>query len=220
MSQPNPFLSPDLPDYLDTFYFPFLLHQKRLLWGEVGTGKTLYTALFLYYLRFIEEIPPYDITIADFGPTRVMKGQKTIGGKLTDFFPEFNYPHIPIKPPRMTATNTNEVLQACCQNCLNSIPIITNFNQNPTPVLIINDVTIYLHMGGYHTLLKAINAADTVLINGYGGNILLADYQSGISARECRMMKLLRKSFINLQTTAEFAQIMQNLFLKLKTSIS
>jgi hypothetical protein len=95
--------------------------------------------------------------------------------------------------PRLTAKTSNEVLNAAYTNFRLSYSLLKNYLQNPTKCLIINDVGIYLHLGGLNLLLKALGICETALFNAYLGKNLLHDYGSYISQREKIVLTLLRR---------------------------
>ena len=93
------------------------------------------------------------------------------------------------------------------------------YRRYPTPFLIINDVSIFLHLGGLRYLLKVLGFAQTVLINGYQGNSLLQDLGTHISARESRLMRILSRHLTSYTTSPEFAINMRKIFESLPKSI-
>ncbi len=195
-----------------------LVGHKTLLLGETNSGKTRFTYDFLYYLL---EKKPYDlgeISILEFAPTRVQDGQKVLGGTLRELLLESKlssssfwklmesvhwadhdankfHPHaIPkILTPRYSARSTQDVLKACCVNFASTEKQLQYFSRNPTKVIIINDVGIYLHLGGFALLKKVLKETETALLNAYYGTTLLKDWDSYISRREKIMLSLLSK---------------------------
>lgn len=159
-----------------------LLDRKTLILGEAGSGKTQLAATLLQELT--EEVKPEDITVIDFAPER----QGDIGGKLTD------YVHLDSKvrylspskvyTPRLTGNTPQQVLQYSEKNRENMEPLLNQFIQDSTPVLIINDVTLYLHKGEPQKILECIQQAHTILVTAYQGSKLDDDSGSGISSRE------------------------------------
>jgi len=63
-------------------------------------------------------------------------------------------------------------------------PLLYEYIQNPTEVLLINDVTLYLQAGKLETILKCIKLTKTFLATAYYGKKLVEDFGSGISMRE------------------------------------
>jgi hypothetical protein len=151
-----------------------LINHSTLFYGDINTGKTQKTAKFLDFLLSKKKVSPQKITILDFAPPmEFIEGMK-IGGKI------FNYNKDSIKcitppqekeiiPPRLNATNRKEL----CLNSLHNYRITQKFlefyNQNPTEFLLINDISIYLHLGNKNFFLNTIKKAQTFVGNTYYG---------------------------------------------------
>jgi hypothetical protein len=207
-----------------------LLNQHTLIIGEAGTGKTLFTAFFLAKLLEQRTYPLQSITILDFGPPKVLIDNKWIGGRIEDYiallspeFPKINAilqqivvlpenGRLKVRAPRISSHSMDEIFQLCLENYQITSRALLYYLNEPTPVLIINDVSIYLHLGGIHLLLAAIKKSKTALINGYAGNILLNDHESGISARESSIMRLLAHHCQYLHTDSTWANAMQTFY--------
>ena len=198
--------------------FDGIAKQKTLLLGDVNSGKTRFTFNFLCYLLNKKLCDPPEISILEFGPNRVQDRQRTIGGTLQECFHESNenilslgrlinavhwvdkeinkfQPHTTQKilTPRHSARSTQDVLVACCSNFTATQKQLLYFTHNPTKVLIINDVGIYLHLGSLSLLKKALALCKIALLNAYYGQSLLEDYGSYISRREKIMLLLLSR---------------------------
>ncbi len=106
------------------------------------------------------------------------------------------HPHIipKILTPRYSARSAQDVLNACCTNFAATQKQLIYFSRNPTKVLLINDIGIYLHLGGLRLLKKVLTVTETAILNAYYGQTLLADYGSNITRREEIMLLLLSKS--------------------------
>jgi hypothetical protein len=195
-----------------------LVGRKTLLLGETNSGKTRFTFNFLCHLLEEHSFEPTEISVLEFAPTRVQAGQTVIGGTLRDliqestpltpsFMKSINSVHwiqressdpctltpAKILTPRYSAKSTQDVLKACCVNFSATQKQLLYYIQNPTKVLIINDIGIYLHLGGLPLLKKAIGLSKTTLFNAYLGKNLLDDKGSYISRREEIMLRLLSK---------------------------
>lgn len=195
-----------------------LLSKKSLVLGESGVGKTVFSAFFI--LNCLKHsIPLSDITIMDFAPCRKNYDGRSVGGKMQEYFaelennaPEFSNEIIILndfldkknaiihgvqKPeivaPRLSAKKDVDVLR----NCLHNYKICTlefqHFLTHPTPFLVINDVGIYLHLGGLRGLLTVISQSETVLLNAYYGEKIGQDYGSYVSRREKIIFDLLAR---------------------------
>ncbi len=193
-----------------------LAGRKTLLLGETNTGKTRFTFNFLCHLLEEHSFKPTEISVLEFAPTRVQKGHIVIGGTLRDLLQEstpltpsfmklINSVHwiqressdpctvtpAKILTPRYSAKSSQDVLNACCVNFSATQKQLFFYIQNPTKVLIINDVGIYLHLGGLPLLKKTLRLSQTCLFNAYLGRNLLDDKGSYISRREEIMLLLL-----------------------------
>lgn len=196
-----------------------LTGHRSLLLGEPNTGKTLFTLRFVEFLLRSQLYTPRDISILDFAPPRtpfIRLGAVSIGGTFrellqdTSLFPPSSMkllgrvhwvgqeyetntgaPIPVIQTPRRSATNIRAVLQACCANFTATSPQLQYFITHITPVLVINDIGIYLHAGSLRTLRQAIDASEIALLNAYYGQSLRQDFGANISWREHVVLQLL-----------------------------
>ncbi len=196
-----------------------LVGHKSLVLGETNSGKTRFTFDFLCYLLEQESFPPNDISILEFAPPRIQTGRTVIGGTLREVMQEYKSfsnefrktvnsihwveqesaaPNTSTTPrilaPRYSAHSTQEVLKACFANFTATEKQLLYFSHNPTKVIIINDVGIYLHLGGLSLLKNVLALAGTALFNAYYGITFLNDWGSNISRREQIMLELLSRS--------------------------
>lgn len=159
-----------------------LLGRKTLMLGEAGSGKTQLAATLLQDL--MAEVDPEEITVIDFAPER----QGDIGGKMTDYVQldrEVRYlSPSKVYAPRLTGDTLQRVVHYAEKNRENMEPLLNQFIQESTPVLIINDVTLYLHRGENQKIVECIQNASTILVTAYQGSKLEDDSGSGISSRE------------------------------------
>jgi len=66
--------------------FESYIGHNTILYGEVNTKKTYYTASFIQFLIELKHFNPKQISILDFAPPlNIIKGIK-IGGKIKDFY--------------------------------------------------------------------------------------------------------------------------------------
>ena len=157
--------------------------MKTLIMGEVGTGKTTLTRRLLF------EAVDQDsniITVLDFAPlVQKVKGIDIGGYLLEDSHPKVKYLYSRfIKTPRLSATDSDEVIRLASYNREITESLITKFLDSPTDTLFINDASIHLQQGELRELLDAINSSSTVVANGYMGTTLTPDHGSGVSKRE------------------------------------
>jgi len=169
-----------------------ILHKRVLVLGEVGSGKTRLAA------RLLEEMMTFvsseKITVIDMAPERVGE----IGGKITDYADlaervRYLSPKI-VYTPRVTGTTREQVLHYAERNRKNIELLLNEYIQNATEILILNDVTLYLHSGELKIILKCIRLSSTFLATAYHGSKLAKDLGSGITLREKRLTKKLASS--------------------------
>jgi CO dehydrogenase nickel-insertion accessory protein CooC1 len=169
-----------------------ILGKKVLILGEAGSGKTQLAAQLLRELMML--VNPEEITVIDLAPQRVGE----IGGKLTEYVninsrvrylsPENVY------TPRLAGTSPKQVLHYAELNRKNMEPLLNRFIRNVTEVLVLNDVTLYLHSGKLETVLKCVRLANTLLATAYYGLKLAEDLGTGISSKEKQLTDKLAAS--------------------------
>ena len=162
-----------------------ILGKKILILGEAGSGKTKLAAQLLRELMML--VNTEEITVIDFAPQRVGE----IGGKLTDYMNttgEIKY-FSPknVYTPRLAGTSPKQVLRYAELNIKSMEPLFNRFIRNVTQVLVLNDITLYLHLGKLETVLKCVRLAKTFLATAYYGSKLAEDLGTGISTRERKL---------------------------------
>jgi len=183
------------PENLD---FNDLIGHHTLLYGETNTKKTFYTSKFIQFLLESENISPNDISILDFAPLSNTINTLKIGGKVQDFYEKCNScKNILFKgeiiPPRLNSSNRTELYHIACENFKKTSKILHLYKNNPTPVLIINDISLYLHVGNVKPLLEAIDKSNTFFGNSYYGSSIKRNYATLFSLREKRQIEYLIK---------------------------
>jgi hypothetical protein len=176
--------------------------HRTLLYGEINTGKTFYTAKFVQYLLEIKSVNPKDISILDFAPKLTYFNKLKIGGRIQDYYEKSvkcnNIKFIgEIIPPRLNARNKNELYTYICHNFNKIYEIIEIYKSSPTPLLIINDISLFLHLGSYKYLINTINKSDTFFGNSYYGSFISSQFSKLISIREKRKVESLIKNVEN-----------------------
>ena len=159
-----------------------ILGKKVLILGEAGSGKTKLAATLFRELMML--VNPEKITVIDFAPQRVGE----IGGKSTDYMNiaggvKYFSPK-KVYTPRLAGTSPEQVLHYAELNRKSMEPLLNRFIRNATEVLVLNDVTLYLHSGKLETVLKCVKLAKTFLATAYYGSKLAKDLGTGISSRE------------------------------------
>ncbi len=166
-----------------------IVGRKVLILGEVGSGKTPLASRLLKELMTFLDLK--EITVIDLAPQRMGE----VGGKISDYVDSIDKVRY-ISPervytPRLTGTSREQVLKYAELNRRVMEPLFNEFVQRNTKVLILNDITLYLHAGKLETVLKCMRLAETFLVTGYHGSRLAEDRGSGITAREKRLIEKL-----------------------------
>ncbi|MBS7652174.1 MAG: hypothetical protein QW638_05740 [Candidatus Bathyarchaeia archaeon] len=173
--------------------FDDLILKRTLIVGDVGVGKTRMTinllcdALSKGYSR--------DITIVDMAPGSMVYQGRKIGGCISDMIKlpggvRYLKPNR-IMAPRITASSPGELLLMVENNRKSIEPLLREFLDDPTPILFINDVSIYFQSGCYKKVFEVLEASKTFIGNGYYGGSLIFDYGTGVSKIERHLMDLL-----------------------------
>ncbi|MFW9826941.1 MAG: hypothetical protein ACFFEY_04895 [Candidatus Thorarchaeota archaeon] len=178
--------------------FDELIGYKTILYGDTNTRKTFYTSKFIQYLIELKNIQPKEISILDFAPPSLKIKDLKIGGKIEDFYEHsINCNNIYFKgdiiPPRLKAINKKELYENACKNYKKTSKILHKFTENPTSILIINDISIYLHIGSKNLLLDSIKKPTTFFGNTYYGSSIKSNFTSLFSLREKRLIEYLIK---------------------------
>lgn len=172
-----------------------ILGKKALVLGEVGAGKTTLAARLLQELMTL--VRPEKITVIDFAPEKTGE----VGGKLRDYADitggvKYLSPKN-VYTPRIAGKSPEQVLHYAELNKKNMEPLLDCFIKNATEVLVLNDVTLYLHLGELENILKCVRLAETFLATAYYGSRLVDDFRTGVSSREKRMVDKL-STFMDL----------------------
>ena len=161
-----------------------LLGKKTIIIGPLNSGKTLLLAEIVKKLT--QKGLKDEILILDFAPPRMGK----IGGKLSDyiilnkllyFYPEKVY------APRYEGKSREEVIKLAEENRRLLERYLDNAAKINRKILIINDITLYLHRGKLEKVLKLMKSKETVIITAYCGDEF-NDKGSNINLREKAMV--------------------------------
>jgi len=192
--------------FYDKFDFNRLKGVHTLIYGETNTGKTFYTAKFVQYLLEIKNLEPKKISILDFAPKLAHFNNLKIGGRIQDYYENsvkcnnINFKG-DIIPPRLNAKNKNEMYSNICHNFNKIYEIMEIYNSSPTSVLIINDISLYLHLVSNKYLINTINKSNTFFGNSYYGSSISSKFSKLISIREKKKVESLIKNVENSFTT-------------------
>jgi len=184
-----------LPSLTPWFRFQDLMGRKTLIIGEAGSGKTSLTA------RILEEAAGTrsfgEVTAIDMAPPSIVVGGLKAGGRLQEFTSAIGavkYLWDPnIKPPRLSSRTASEVLEAVRRNKAAIDAMLDEYLGNPSPILFVNDVSIYLQAEPYTRLFRAVELAETAVVNGYYGRSIGLNFDTGVSEVERRGMRLLMR---------------------------
>ncbi|MGQ9759265.1 MAG: hypothetical protein ACUVQ5_01655 [Candidatus Methanomethylicaceae archaeon] len=169
------------------YNFKDLIKKKLLIKGGVGTGKTRLTDKLLH--QCVELLPAEHVTVMDFAPTRRKVGVLMVGGSLSLLKGVRYLRPSKVWAPRLEGKTKEEVLELAHLNALSIEELFQIYKKSPTPILFINDLTLYLHAGSLERLLEVVSVAGTFVCNAYEGHQLSEDKGSGISDRERRLLK-------------------------------
>ena len=193
--------------FYNNINFESLIGYMTIIYGEVDTRKTFYTANFIRFLLEDKQINPKEISILDFAPQLIMIKGKNIGGRIKDFYAKSkicNYFNLQgeIIPPRLNAKNREELYRNANHNYLITSKALESYIKKPTNILIINDISIYLHVGDEKLLLESIKKCNTFFGNTYYGTSIKSDFESNFSIKERRTIEnLLKKVENSFKTT-------------------
>lgn len=166
--------------------------RKVLIQGDVGSGKTALTRRLL--TEALTKEAPSDITVIDMAPEGVVRDGVVIGGRLLKSPDKgVRLLNSEIYTPRLTAKTPGELQELADLNREKVEELFEAFIEEPSRILFINDVSIYLQRGDLEKLIDTINKAETVIVNGYYGERLREDLGTGISMREKSMMEELAR---------------------------
>lgn len=184
--------------YKEENHFNGLIGHSTLLYGETNTKKTFFTSKFVQYLIETKNIVPEEISILDFAPPITYIKDIKIGGKIKDFYERSVicnniYFEGEIIPPRLNARNVYELFKFSCHNFKKTYSILKKFNDNPTDILIINDISIYLHIGNKKLILDSIKKSHTFFGNSYYGSSIIKYFAPHFNLREKRLVEYLIK---------------------------
>jgi flavodoxin len=184
-----------------------LVGKKTLIYGEANTGKTLYTAKFVQYLIENKKFRSQEISILDFAPRLTYFKNLKIGGRIQDYYEHSLKCNLitfvgEIIPPRLKAKNKSDLYSNLCNNFKKIHETIEKYNNNPTPVLIINDISLFLHLGSKKYLINAINKSGTFFGNSYYGSSISSKFSKLLSIIEKKKVEFLIKNVDNYFKTS------------------
>ena len=184
-------------NFSEDLNFDELIGYRTLLYGNHNTKKTYYTARFVQFLLEAKKVDPKKITILDFAPKLFKFYNIKIGGKIEDFYPlSIKCKNISFKgdifPVIISSDN-----KVSCENASNNYKrlheILNKYYENPTTILIMNDISYYLHLGKKRFVLKIIEESDTFFGNSHYGSSMSKDLNYLFNRREKECVEFLIK---------------------------
>ena len=187
---------------MEEFDYKHLIGKSTLFYGETDTKKTYYTARFIDYLIDFQRNDPEEISILDFAPKLMLINGLKIGGKLNDYSDKtLECRTIQLEgeiiPARLKARNKKELFENICHNYKITSKALKKFSEKPTEFLLINDVSIYLHLGDKAYLLNTIKKANTFCGNSYYGSKIKIGVGALLSKKEKKRVEFLIKNLDN-----------------------
>jgi len=162
-----------------------ILNRKTLIIGDVGRGKTILTLKIIH--RLIEIGLSENLIVLDFAPNKIEINGEIIGGKLVEFdiFPsQIKYYTDKIYAPRLMGKNSSEVTYFAELNRETCHRLLELYLKQCSPILIINDITLYFQVGNLGLLPRVLEKSKTFIANGYFGRRLMDDKGSRVSLVE------------------------------------
>jgi len=183
---------------MEKLEFKNYIGHRTLLYGETNTGKTYITSKFIDFLLDSNLFAPKEISILDFAPKFLEVNGMKIGGKILDFSKksvECNYLKVDgeLIAPRLNSNNKQELFQNICHNYKITAQMLELYSSQQTKVLIMNDMSIYLHLGDKKFLLNVINSTPTFFGNSYFGTKIKKSFGKLLSLKEKKRVEF----FIN-----------------------
>lgn len=181
---------------MEVYRFRDMLGKRVLIMGDVGTGKTRLTAELLS--EAIRLGYAGSTTTIDLAPNINPSSQRTVGLALTAYINDIGEVRYlrprRVRAPRLEAKTAEEVLRLADENAEAISVAFVEYLKQPTDILFLNDVSLYLHAGGLEKLLALLLKSETCVLNGYYGVSLEVNHDSGISVRERMLMRELARS--------------------------
>jgi len=183
--------------FSENFNFEELIGHHTILYGNHNTKKTYYTARFVQFLLEAKKVDPKKISILDFAPKLFKFFDLKIGGKIEDFYPfSIKCNNISFKGdifPVITSSDN----KVTCENARNNYKrlheILNQYYENPTSILIVNDISYYLHLGNKKFVQKIIKESNTFFGNSHYGSSMSKDLNNKFIRREKYCVEFLIK---------------------------
>jgi len=173
------------------YHFSSLIHRRTMILGDISTGKTKLTARLL--AEALRSMNPESITVIDIAPEkRVYKGQH-IGGRIAEAVALPSGVRLlqprKINAPRYSARDSEDLVRQVQENRASIDETLDLYLDKVTPVLFINDLSLYFQSGRFEKALEAMERAETFVGNAYHGETLEDDLGTGISMTERKVVE-------------------------------
>ncbi len=172
-----------------------MLGKKTLFLGEVASGKTRILA------KIVDELVNMGLgretTVIDMAPRKTCVGKVKIGGTIQEYTSKTHVVRY-LRPkkvftPRISSRNKKELIKMALSNAEALNPLLNLYLKQPTRILLMNDLTIYLHAGQLTKILTCIKKAKTFIGTAYKGKYLEKDMNTGLSRKERELTQELMK---------------------------
>lgn len=167
------------------------IHKMTIILGDISTGKTVITALLI--IDTLKSKSPEDITIIELAPKKTIYKEKTIGGRISDIIKLSSGISVlqpkKIYSPRCSAKDKDELLDLVEENKISIDNILNYYMNNPTPILFINDLSLYFQSGKWKKVFSVMQKAKISVANAYYGRSLENDLKTGISKIERKTLE-------------------------------
>lgn len=161
--------------------FMGLSGKKCLILGEAGSGKTRLLERLLE--EAVQEGLGPQVTLIDMAPEGRIIGGLKVGGRVKAGGGVRRFAPDRVFAPRLEGRDKGEVLRLAGLNARSLEPLLRRYLDSPTPILFVNDLTMYLHGGDPGVLERAISASRTFIGTAYKGSSF-DDRGSGLNALE------------------------------------
>ncbi|MBS7622924.1 hypothetical protein KEJ39_04515 [Candidatus Bathyarchaeota archaeon] len=173
------------------YSFSSLIRRRTMILGDVGSGKTKLTHRLLKEALTSED--PESITVIDIAPGERIYNGRTIGGVIAD--PEIKLSGVRLlKPgkvnaPRYSARDRDELMRQVEENRVLIEETLDLYLLKATPILFINDLSLYFQSGRCEKAREVMERAETFVANAYHGEALGEDLGTGVSVTERRVLE-------------------------------
>jgi len=135
------------------------------------------------------------LTVIDIAPRSQEHEGRSVGGRISEYTEAYMQVRYlspeRVETPRFRADTPEELLSLVENNVENIRPLLQEYIENPTPILMVNDVSIIFQCGSDDLIMRALDACETFIANGYHGDSLAEDLGTGVSRIERDLMERL-----------------------------